>query len=323
MNANVPLVIENSLPVINPSVLENIIGQDNARKKLSFFIRSITKDHGMPTFLFTGSQGLGKTYTAHKVAEALNRELIDINCGIISTSEDFIQKVIVDRVYGENAKTILFDEAQKLSYDISTLLLTLLNPNKEHKNHIRYRNLDLEWDLNKINVIFATTDAYKIPKALLNRCTEIYFCLYTNDELFTILQNYLKDISFSEELSEELAYACRGRARDAYILSTYIDRYCQMNDSKLFTVDAWREVKTIMGLHSYGLKSQEVEMLKILKVNSPMSLNNISIKMGLNTFNVEEEIEPRIRELGLIENGTRGRSLTKKGMKPMAIWRIF
>lgn len=301
--------------VKNLSVLENVIGQDEARNKLAFFIKSNSDKNCLPTFLFSGSQGLGKTYTAYKVAEAMGRELVDVNCGTIVTANDFMEKVVIGRIQGDTRKILLLDEAQKLSYEVCTILLTLLNPNDKHTNCITYNGIGIEWDMNKVNVIFATTDAYKLPRALVNRCTEIYFRLYSNKELFNILKSYLGNVKIGVSLKKELAYACRGRARDAYILSTYINRYCDMYGVNVFGNDGWDEVKGVMGLYPYGLKSQEVELLRVVKSGFPISLNGIAMKMGLNTFNIEDEIEPRVRELGFIESGTRGRVLTDIGRK--------
>ena len=303
--------------VKNVSVLENVIGQNEAKNKLAFFLKSNSDKNCLPTFLFSGSQGLGKTYTAYKVAKALGRELIDVNCGMIVTANEFIQKVVIDRLCADTGtyKILLLDEAQKLSYEVCTILLTLLNPNDKHVNYITYNGYNIEWDLSKINVIFATTDAYKLPRALVNRCTEIYFRLYSHDELFNILRSYLGKIKIGTGLRKALAYACRGRARDAYILSTYINRYCDMYNVNVFGVDGWKEVQEVMGLYPYGLKSQEVELLKVISKGFPISLNGIAMKMGLNTSNIEDEIEPRVRELGFVESGTRGRVLTNEGKK--------
>jgi Holliday junction resolvasome RuvABC ATP-dependent DNA helicase subunit len=71
MNAIMTLISNAKNEAKNLSVLDKVIGQDEARNKLSFFIKSNSDKNCLPTFLFSGSQGLGKTYTAYKVAEAL------------------------------------------------------------------------------------------------------------------------------------------------------------------------------------------------------------------------------------------------------------
>lgn len=300
--------------VKNINVFDSIVGQVEGIKKLKFFVGSHSDKTPLPTLLFTGSQGLGKSFMAKAVASSLGRELIEVNCGTIDTAEDFVEGVLIHKVAGSTPKTILLDEAHDLSTDITTSLLTLLNPNSSNLNQLAYKDWFIEYDFSKLNIILATTDAHKMFRPLLNRCMEVYFNLYSHEELFAILSNYLPKIKIHCD-KEEIAYACRGRARDAYLLSQNIRRHCSMNNTNDFNDNAWAEIKDIFGIHKFGLKTQEVSLLKIIAENGPISLTNLSVKMGLNTSNVESEIEIRPRELGLIENASRGRVLTDYGVK--------
>ena len=299
------------------SVLQNVIGQDEARKKLMFFIKSHSQQTPFPTMLFTGSQGLGKSYAAGKIADALGRELIEVNCGSCETTKSFIEDVLRDRVLGEKSKTILLDEAHKLSSEVTTILLTFLNPNKQNKNYFAYKNLMYEYDFSKINVVFATTDAHKMFRPLLNRCTEIYFHPYSNDELFDILGFYLPDINLRCS-KEDIAYACRGRARDAFLLSQNVQRYCNMRNTGILNKKGWEEIKDIFGIYPKGLNSQEIELMDALQEYGPISCHNLAVILKVNEKNVESELEVRPRELGFIENSAKGRCLTVEGEKYLA-----
>ena len=318
MNANeqtiLSLIPTNDDSIKNTYIFDDIIGQTEVKTKLKFFVDSHLPLTPIPTLLFTGSQGLGKSFMASKVARALDRDFVEINCGSVFTIKDFIENVILGKILGDRNKTVLFDEAHQLSSELTTALLTLLNPNSSHINMYSYKNWLIEYDLNKINVIFATTDAHKIFKPLLNRCTEVYFDLYSNDDLFDILQSYLPNISLICD-KDDISYACRGRARDAYMLSQNILRYCNMTNKNEFDDSDWVALKDIFGVHSYGLYTKEVELIKMIKVNQPISCNNLAIKMGVNVENIESEIELRPKELGFITNTVRGRCLTEFGLK--------
>jgi Holliday junction resolvasome RuvABC ATP-dependent DNA helicase subunit len=146
----------------------------------------------------------------------------------------------------------------------------------------------------------------------LNRCVEIYFHLYSNEELFLILEHYLPNIAITCN-HEDIAYACRGRGRDAFLLAQNIKRYCGMNEVSALDQKGWKEIKNIFGIYPMGLNTQEIELLKIIAKDEPISSNNLAVKMGVNIQNIESEIEVRPRELGLIESGTRGRVLTDTG----------
>ena len=315
----IPL-ISADLPFVNgnPEVLRNIIGQTEARKKLSFFIESHSPKTPFPTMLFTGSQGLGKTYMAQKIADSLGRELVEINCGTIINIDRFVEDILLGRILGDKPKTILLDECHNLPPDVVTNLLTVLNPNIDNANNLSYKNYYFAYDFSKINTILATTDAHRVFRPLLNRCVEIYFSLYSQEDLYLILQHYLPDINIVCDL-EDLADACRGRARDAFLLSQNIRRYCVMTNSNTFDNNGWNKVKEIFGIHPRGLYGHEIKLLKILEKSSPISAANLAIRLGVNTNNVEGELEIRMRELGFIESGTRGRSLTEDGKKYLDI----
>jgi len=322
MNTNeeriiIPLVTQPSNN-LNLSAFDGIIGQAEAIKKLKFFVGSHSAVTPFPTMLFTGSQGLGKSFMSAKIAEALGRDLVEINCGTIEKAEDFIGKVLLDQVANGKGngrgKVILLDEAHQLSPEITTILLSILNPNSSNKNTIAYKNWLLEYDFSNITTILATTDAHKVFKPLLNRCVEVYFHIYSNKDLFGIVQQYLGDITIEADRLD-IAYACRGRARDAFILSQNIQRYCVMNRTDVLTQAGWEELRAIFSIHSMGLKTSELELMKALETSGPMSCNNLAIRLGVNPNNIESELEIRLRELGLIESSPKGRCLTNEGLE--------
>jgi Holliday junction DNA helicase RuvB len=174
----------------------------------------------------------------------------------------------------------------------------------------------MNWDLKKINVIFATTDSFKIFKPLKNRCHEVYFNQYSNEELFEIVKNYLPSVEITCD-KEKLAQVCRGRARDAYVLSLNIKRYL-IHKSKVFDDDGLDKIMNIFGIKDLGLKKNEYELLKIVFEQGPISASNMAIQMMVQEENIEDEIEIRLKELGLICNTNRGRLVTEKGKEYLA-----
>ncbi|MFA5312354.1 MAG: AAA family ATPase [Methanomassiliicoccales archaeon] len=298
---------------VHPEVFDNIVGQDAARKKLSFYVRSHSPATPFPSMIFTGSHGLGKSYLSSKTAEAIGREIVEVNCAAIPTATDFIEGVLFSKVLGSAPKTILMDEAHELSDEVTTLLLTLLNPNENHINYLNYKNWSIVYDMSKINIIFATTNAHAMFKPLLNRCTEIYFDPYNSDELFRIVRQYTSPLKLNASKSA-IAYACRGRARDAYVLSQNIQRYCTMTASNTLSNADWEDLANIFGIYPMGLNAQEVKVLNILSKSSAMSCRSLAIQMMVDEKNVEQELEVRPKELGLIENTPKGRHLTKNGL---------
>lgn len=307
------LTLANEMPETqqNTTFFENIIGQSECCKQLTILVDSHSLETPFPTLLFTGSQGLGKTFMAQKVAEALGRELVEINCGSIESTKD-LMNIFVEKVLDGTPKTILFDESQELPKDVSEALKTLLAPNASLSNTIHYRDCEIRYDFRIHNTIFATTDVYKMEKPLVNRCKNLYFHLYENDDLIRILNHYLPDIFFSCDQTG-LAYACRGRARDTFLLSQDIRRYCNLRKTSVLTESGWKEFQEIFSIYSYGLKKEEIELLKIVGKAEPCSIHSLAVKMGVKEKNIELELEVRPKELGLLDNTSKGRVLTNDG----------
>jgi Holliday junction resolvasome RuvABC ATP-dependent DNA helicase subunit len=312
-NINVNLVIGEHSEKYS-SDFGGIIGQISVVNKLKFFIESNTPQTPFPTLLFSGSHGLGKTFVAEKLAKNLNRKFIEVNCGTLSNANDFVSGVLIDRVLGSNPVTLLLDEAHCLSDDIATILLTLIAPKPTNKSVLRFKNVSIEYDMSKINVVFGTTDAHLILKPLINRSTKINFESYSNSDLLDMLKLYCPKIKFDCDL-EALANACRGRGRDAYQLAQNIIRYCTVNNTNILDKNGWSYLENIFEICYLGLNRQEVELLQVIKHNQPISCANIAMHLMVNEDNVDGEIEIRCRELGLIRNTTRGRELTEEGEK--------
>lgn len=310
----IPLVKDDVDGVKDTSVFKSIIGQTEARNKLGFYTQSHCESIPvMETLLFTGSQGLGKSYMAEKCAQAIGRKLITINCSSLDTIDNFIYSVLLGKVAGNEQVTLFFDESHALPNDITDALLTFLAPNPTNKNTYQYKNLTIEYDFRKINTIFATTDVHKMDKALVNRCKQVYFYKYSNEELFDILKMYLPGIELACDKSD-VSFACRGRARDAFMLASDINRYCMMMNTNRFGNEGWNYIKRVFGICPLGLHNEEIQLLKTIAGHSPISSGSLAVMMGVNVQNIESEIEVRPRELGFIENGTRGRILTVEGM---------
>lgn len=308
---SIKLISGNNVDQCN-SFFEGVIGQTAVISKLKFFIDSNSSNIVFPTLLFTGSHGLGKTYVAEKLAKNLNRKYVEVNCGTLETLDDFINGVLIDKVLGTESVTLLLDEAHKIPSKIATVLLTLLAPKSNSISILKLKDKSILYDMSKINVIFGTTDAYLMPKPLLNRSQRVYFEHYNKEEMLQMLKLYLPHVNFECDL-EDLANACRGRGRDAFQLAQNIKRYCFINKNNTIDETAWNKMKEIFEIYSLGLNRQEIELLKIIKEHQSISCANIAMFLMINEENVEGELEIRCRELGLINNTSKGRELSEIG----------
>ena len=297
----------------------SLIGQPEVARKLNFFVASHSPETPIPTMLFSGSQGLGKTYTSNMVSKAMGREIVEVNCGGLDDRNQLFDDILLTKVHGWSPVTLLFDEAHKLSREVATELLTITNPNDNFCNTVDYKNFNIVFDMSKINIIFATTDANRLLRPLVNRCEEIYFNLYSHTDLLKILNLYLDDcrIKVSRKVAIDIGYACRGRARTAFLLAQNIRRYCKINNTNVMTSKGWLELSQVFGIHPLGLNNKEIKLMKILHGGACdfLSCGNLAIKLGVTEDNVKDEWEQRPKELGLVQSTSKGRSLTGEGVE--------
>jgi len=297
------------------NTFDEIIGQKSAIGQLKFYAVTNSSIKPFPTVLLQGSHGLGKTYLSEKIANSLNRKFIVINAETIKSKDVFVEDILLNKILGNELITILFDEAHMLPNDVVPLLLTLLSPNQEYKNILSYGKYEIEYDMKKINAIFATNEHYQIPIALRNRCLPVILTPYNNKEIIQIVKLYIsKDISITCN-ENELAYACRGRARNSLKMAGDIDRVCAMFNKKVFSNEELSYLKKTLDIYDLGLNKEEINMLKIINEESPISSYNLATKMMEDEKTILQDYEIRPRELGLMTNNGKGRILTQKGIK--------
>jgi len=297
--------------VTRSSYLDNYIGQETVIKKMKFFVQSHSLETPFPTVLLTGSHGLGKTFLAEKLAKSLGRKFIAVNSGMIKKRDDFFKDVI-SQIHSPT--TIFFDESHQLNSEMTTILLTLLNPTADHRNTFSHMGVEFVYDLRFVNLIFATTDAHMMFRPLRNRCYSVYFSPYEQKDLIAILQLYLGYTQLACS-HQELSDACRSRARNAYQLAQNIKRYANLNKLNTITTKDWEDIKNIFDIQWRGLTSEEVKLLRIIKDHGPISCSSLALILMVNENNIKSELEVRLKELNLIKNSSKGREITTKGLR--------
>lgn len=313
-NVLINLVTEDDAPCNDETVFNGVIGQVNVLKKLDFYVKAHRHSMKVPSLLFTGSHGLGKTYIAERLAENLHRRFSVINASSVVKAQEFIEGAVFSSICGDKPVTILIDEAHSLTKEVTTVLLSILNPNSSNINIVEHKGIGISFDLNKINFIFATTDAHLMFQPLKNRCETVYFEPYATSETLDLLKFYVPTLKLSCD-QEDIAMACRGRARDSFLLANNLKRYCAVNSRNEITQNDWNEIKKIFDIKPMGLNSTDYSVLKHINNNGPISCANLAYKFMVNEDNMRYEIEPRLHELNFIENTPRGRVVTEKGKR--------
>jgi DNA polymerase-3 subunit gamma/tau len=209
-----------------PKNFDAVVGQEHVVKGLTY---ALLHDRLHHAYLFTGSQGVGKTTLARIFAKCLSCEkgisphpcgscsvclqidqgsffdLIEIDAASRTKVED--TRELLDNVqYAPTVgrfKIYLIDEVHMLStHSFNALLKTLEEP----PSHVKF--------------LLATTDPQKLPVTVLSRCLQYHLRTLSHPQLLGHLKEVAEKegISFESEALSMIAFAAKGSARDGLSL---------------------------------------------------------------------------------------------------------
>ncbi len=162
-------------------------------------------DFRAPVLLLVGLVGTGKTTFAYSLAEALNRKLVRIPFGGMSSAKDLrgqsrlnleaepggVIKGICQA--GVRNPIILLDEIDRMAAetrnDIMGVLVELLDPAQNHAFTDNY----IDYPVNLSHAIFLATanNTTNIATAVMDRLEKISMPSYTDEEKIVIAQKYI------------------------------------------------------------------------------------------------------------------------------------
>ena len=295
----------------------DVIGQDAARRKLSFFIKGYTATSIVPHLIFVAPKGTGKTFLAKTFAKNLKvgskpKKWIEINCSTIKNLNQFFTQIVVPHLTDCDA-TILFDECSELPKDVTMALLTMLNPNKDHRTEFFYDDYSFECDFRKLTFLFATTEAQDVFHALMDRLDRVDLEDYSVDELSEIVKLNLPSINFKGDVLARMSETLRGNARAAQKISMKIMSYCAATKKKVFNVKDWHIFSAELDILPLGLNRIEYRIMQVLSEEKATRLTKLSAKIGLSKACLQRDFEMYLQKMNLIEINPEGRSVTTQG----------
>ncbi len=300
-----------------PTLFADVIGQNAAKRRMTFYQQCYTKSGMMPNSMIVAQKGGGKTFMAKalgqhliKDGEAKAKPFLEINCASLKNIRQFFNNVVIPHMIDKDI-TILFDEASELPKDMEMGLLTILNPNKNHRNEFAVDDYVVDFDFRRHTFMFATSEPHKVFHALMDRLDRIDLEEYKNDELGKIVSVNLPDVEFEDNLLPEIATVLRGNARAAQKMANNIEMFHGAKGS--FTSKLWEELRKTLGILPMGLNRIEVQVLRALSEVGECSLTNLAAKTGMTADALRRDFEMYLQKMNLMQIDRSGRSITAKG----------
>ena len=297
---------------------KNLVGQENVKKKLNFYLKAFNKTRIAPFLGFFGAKGLGKTAFANAFARNLknengsNRTLLELNCSTIKNNDDFFEQIFIPLIL-DNEITILFDEAHELPRDLTMALLTILDTNTSHVREFTWKDTRFPFNFKKQTFMFATTESDKLFPPLKDRLTGVDFDAYSENELGQILSLSL-DCKVDNEVLSQLSSVVRGNARNAKMRAKDINLYVASEGVETLDIKHYNKFCDILGVLPFGMTCTEKQILEVLLESGSCTLSMLAAKTGLSSTSLRSDHEKYLLKQNLMEIDTK-RKLTHKGRK--------
>jgi Holliday junction resolvasome RuvABC ATP-dependent DNA helicase subunit len=325
---------------MNETLFEEIVGQESAKARLDFYLKSYYHTRILPNLMFVAPKGNGKTTLARKLAQGLvkfdengqtvpnelgrptRKPFIEINCSGLKNLRQFLNGIILPHMNDKDA-TILFDEASELPKDITMALLTILNPNPENRTSFSFDDYTFDFDFRRHSFLFATSEPQKVFHALLDRLKRVDLEEYNHNHLAAILQKGAKGVDFEDCVLLDMATTMRGNARAAQMLANDVKLY--LRGSEIFMREDWLKMRNVLGILPLGLSQTELTILRYLaaRPTEGTSLTCLSAKTGMTKDSLQKDIELFLMKHNLLEITTEGRKITPQGvdyLKNLEAW---
>ena len=302
---------------LRPSVWDEYIGQENIKANLKILLQAAEeRSHPAEHILFYGPPGLGKTTLAHLVAHETRRQ-IKITSGPAIEKVGDLASILTNLAPGD---IVFIDEIHRLNQMVEEVLYPAMESGVLDiiiGKGPSARTIQLE--LPPFTLIAATTRIALLSSPLRSRFSGGVFRLefYNHEEIKKILARSAKilGVALDDGALDEIAKRARFTPRTAnYFLKRCRD-YAQVHKT-VMDKDAVKKALALLEIDELGLSASDRRVLEIVisKFNGgPVGLKTIAAATSEEEATIEEVIEPYLIQLGLLERGARGRTVTRKG----------
>ena len=251
------------------------IGQRHIMSQLSFILPEVYKNNLPANFLLRGKSGFGKT----KLAILICNYLSGLNF-YYSTGDRF--------VFNQKFRVHFIDEAHKIETPESLYPLM---------------------DSGKYVFVFAMNENGDLPEAFVNRCENLIFTDYSDEELFEIVRE-ASTMELSEDKLKYIITSCGGNPREILHLVRKLEMLWRNTGVDFGSLENFKSIlEQIFGIED-GLDVLARKYIEILsKLGGTAGLNTIKSLMHTDTNTLRYFVEPILLYQNKIKISNRGRSL--------------
>jgi Holliday junction DNA helicase RuvB len=267
--------------IFAPTTFDEYIGQAKAKQNVSIMVDAALKEQRpIPNILIDGPFGLGKTTLATLILKRAGIEPVLVDGAAVAKNMP--------------TGTVIIDEIHNVPPDVCD-------------------SLNIALDRGELTVVGCTTTLGALPAAFRSRFRQVHLDLYSVADLTEILEKVAKrkGIQSTKPLLTQVAKRSRFTARIAINYLATIFDYMAVKSESTLTAKTMKEVFENLGLDEFGFLPRDYEYLKALNTEQPVGLQYLEAMINVDKATIEEEIEPYLMRMGLINRTPRGRLLIK------------
>ena len=308
---------------MRPQLLDDFIGQAQARANLKVFIEAAKKrGEALDHVLFVGPPGLGKTTLAQIMARELGVNFRSTSGPVIAKAGDLA--ALLTNL--EDRDVLFIDEIHRLNPAVEEILYPAMEDYQ----------LDLiigegpaarsvKIDLAKFTLVAATTRLGLLTTPLRDRFgIPVRLNFYEAEELEQIVNRgaRIMGLPLAEDGAREIANRARGTPRIAGRLLRRVRDFANVADAESVTAKIADEALSRLEVDSIGLDELDRRYLNQIAGNfggGPVGIETIAAALSEPRDAIEDIIEPFLIQQGFIQRTPRGRLMTERAWKHLGM----
>ncbi len=308
---------------LRPQRLCDIVGQRKVVERLQIMVDAARmRSEPLGHLLLDGPPGLGKTTFATVLPRELGTECLITSGPLLAAPKDLLPHL----TNASRGSVLFIDEIHRMSPAVEEFLYPVMEDFRVDitlGEGMSARTINMQ--IEPFTVIGATTRSGMLTAPLRDRfVNRLHVDYYSVEELTEIVERNASKFktTIDAESAIELARRARSTPRIANNLLSWVRDYAMVKASGHITLEVANLALKMQEVDHLGLEQLDRRYLEtIVRVfaGGPAGVQAMAHSLNIPVDTLEDEIEPFLLRLGLIQRTPRGRTITATGFEHLGM----